>query len=438
MGLTVAVDHDGSFGWRKTGNSAPMTHHRRFPTDDTLGLVLSGYAWLPSLRRRAGDAAVVHTRLLGMRAVALRGPAAVPFFYDDSYVRRHTAIPEPVQGTLFGHGAIHTLDGPGHRRRKAMLLSVLKDPSQVFVLVDRVVKSWDEAARTWTVRPEVVLFDEAAAVITRGVCEWAGIALDDADVPGVAADLTAMVDGFATLGPRHWRARAARSRRERWLASLIEQVRAGTVEAPAGSALAVVSGYTEADGVRLDARHAAVELLNIIRPTVAVSWFVAFTGHALYRWPQTGERLRAGDMAYATAFAHEVRRFYPFAPFVGGKAVQELSWQGERIPAGAMVLFDLYGQDHDEELWPRPYEFDPDRFVGHPPAPDLLVAQGGGDARTGHRCPGEDVTVALLATLAVRLARLHYDVPDQDLTLSLRRLPALPRSRFIMSKVRLF
>jgi fatty-acid peroxygenase len=415
-----------------------MAHHRRLPIDDTLGLVLSGYAWLPSLRRRAGDAGVVRTRLLGMRTVALRGPDAVPFFYDDSHVRRHTAIPEPVQGTLFGHGAIHTLDGPGHRRRKAMFLSVLKDPGQVHDLVNRVTKSWDEAARIWTVQPEVVLFDEAAAVITRGVCEWAGITLDAAEVPGIAADLTAMVDGFATAGPRHWRARRARGRRERWLAGLIEQVRAGSAEAPAGSALAVVAGYTEADGERLDAKHAAVELLNIIRPTVAVSWFVAFTGHALHRWPQHGDRLRAGDLAYAMAFAHEVRRFYPFAPFVGGQAVRELSWQGERIPAGAMVLFDLYGQNHDEKLWPRPYAFEPARFLDHPPEPDVLVPQGAGDARTNHRCPGEDVTVALLAALAVRLARLHYDVPEQDLTLSLRRIPALPPSRFVMSRVRLF
>jgi fatty-acid peroxygenase len=415
-----------------------MVHYRRPWMDDTFGLVLSGYAWLPSLRRRAGDAAVVHTRLLGMPVVALSGPAAVPFFYDESHVRRHGAIPEPVQGTLFGHGAIHTLDGPDHRRRKAMFLSILKDPRQVHDLVDRVVAAWDLAARSWTIQPEVVLFDESAAVITRGVCDWAGIPLDDAEVAAVAADLTAMVDGFATAGPRHWRARRARGRRERWLATLIEQARAGAVEAPADSALAVVAGYTEAGGDRLDARQAAVELLNIIRPTVAVSWFVAFTAHALHRWPQHRDRLRGDDMAYALAFAHEVRRFYPFAPFVGGQAVKDLTWQGERIPAGATVLFDLYGQNHAEKLWPRPYAFEPSRFLDHPPEPDVLVPQGGGDARTNHRCPGEDVTVALLAALAVRLARLHYDVPEQDLTLSLRRIPALPRSRFVMGRVRLF
>jgi fatty-acid peroxygenase len=412
-----------------------MTDEHGLPLDDTLALILGGYAWLPSLRRRAGSAQAARTRLLGMPAVALCGPEAVPFFYDESHVRRRTAIPEPVQGTLFGHGAIHTLDGEPHRRRKAMFLSVLKDPHQVRDLAERVGTAWDEAVPSWAARDQVVLFDEAARVITRGVCDWAGIPLDDAHVPGVAADLTAMVDGFATLGPRHWRARRARGRQERWLAGLIEEVRAGTTTPPAGSALEVVAHFTEADGEPLDAKHAAVELLNFIRPTVAVSWFVAFTGHALHRWPQHRSRLRDGDLAYAVAFAQEARRFYPFAPFVGGRAVRDLTWQGVAIPRGSTVLLDLYGQNHEATLWPRPYAFEPERFLGREPGRDELVPQGGGDPRAGHRCPGEDVTVTLVATLATRLARLGYEVPEQDLTISLRRIPALPRSRFVMQGV---
>lgn len=409
-----------------------MADHRTPDLDDTLGLALGGYAWLPALRRRSGDGAVPSTRLLGRRTVALRGPDAVPFFYDESHVRRHTAIPEPVQGTLFGHGAVHTLDGDRHRHRKAMFLSVLKDRSQVRDLTDRVAAAWDHAVTGWTPGAPVVLFDEAAQVITRAVHEWAGIPIEAPEVAAVAADLTAMVDGFATIGPRHWRARRARGRQERRLATLIDRVRAAEFVPPGGSALSVVAHYTEVGGELLTAKHAAVELLNMIRPTVAVSWFVAFAGHALHRWPENRERLRDGGMAYAVAFAHEVRRFYPFAPFVGGVAVRDLNWRDEHIAAGSMVLLDLYGQNHDPDLWPEPYRFDPGRFLVREPGPDELIPQGGGDARTGHRCPGEDVTVALLLTLATRLAGLDYEVPAQDLTISLRRIPARPRSRFLI------
>src|SRR4051794_37156033 len=152
--------------------------HRDRAVDDTLGLALGGYAWLPSLRRRAKGAPAVHTRLLGQRAVALSGPDAVPFFYDEANVRRHTAIPGPVQGTLFGHGAVHSLDGDRHRRRKAMFLSILKDRYQVADLVDRVQAVWSASVPSWSARPEVVLFDEAARVITQGVCDWAGVPLE--------------------------------------------------------------------------------------------------------------------------------------------------------------------------------------------------------------------------------------------------------------------
>jgi fatty-acid peroxygenase len=406
---------------------------RRSHLDDTVGLALEGYAWLPSLWRRADTDAVVHTRIMGQRAVALRGPEAVRFFYDEAHVRRHTAIPEPVQGTLFGHGAIHTLDGQEHRHRKAMFLSVLTDRRRVADLVQRAGAAWDEAAAGWAGQPTVVLFDAASRIITGAVCDWAGVPLAPGQVAGVAADLIAMVDGFATLGPRHWRARRARGRRERWLAALIEQTRAAGASASTGSILEIVAHHTGIDGRLLEPKRAAVELLNIIRPTVAVSWFVAFTGHALQRWPELRVSLRDGDLAYAVAFAQELRRFYPFAPFVGGRAVRDLTWRGEHIPARSLVLLDVYGQDHDATLWPEPYRFEPQRFLGREPPRDELIAQGGGDSRAGHRCPGEDVTIALLSDFAMRLARLDYDVPKQDLTISLRRIPALPRSRFVMT-----
>jgi fatty-acid peroxygenase len=422
-----------------------MDHDGGVRRDDTIGLALNGYAWLPALRRR--DGGTVHTRVAGRRAVVLRGPDAVRFFYDERHVRRHGAIPEPVRGTLFGHGAVHTLDGPAHRHRKAMFLPLLKDPGRVAGLVDRVAAAWDGAVSSWGDGRQVVLFDEAARVLTRGVCDWAGVPLDRADVAPVARDLTALVDGFATLGPRHWRARRARGRLEDRMATLIGRVRAGTVTAPAvaslgdkstaaDSVLAAVSGHPGPDGEPLDPGCAAVELLNIIRPTVAVSWFVAFTAHALHRWPEHRSRLRDDGIAYAVAFAHETRRFYPFAPFVGGRAVTDLVWQGRPVPAGSLVLLDIFGQHHDPLLWPEPYRFLPQRFVGHEPDPYELIPQGGADAATGHRCPGEDVTVALMAAFATWLSTVDYDVPPQDLTISLRRIPALPRNRFRMSNVR--
>jgi fatty-acid peroxygenase len=387
-------------------------------------LVLAkGYAWLPDKRRALGRR-TVPTRLGGMPAVGLEGPDAARFLYDEKNVLRSGALPEPVQATLFGKGAVHSLDGEAHRVRKAMFVALLMREDAIASLVRRTTAAWDDAAARWRTRAEIVLFDEAALVIAGSVTRWAGVPLTDDEVPDLARDLLALVDGFATGGPRHFRARRARKRRESWLAQLVEGVRNGTATVDPGSAVEVVAQHRDADGELLSPRVAAVELLNVIRPTTAVAWFMAFSAHALIRWPENRKRLADGDAAFAEAFAHEVRRFYPFAPFIGGRAARDTTWDGETVSRNAMVLLDLYGQNHDADLWDDPYAFRPERFLDREIGAFELVPQGGGDPRTGHRCPGEQLTVALLSELAVRLARLEFDVPEQDLSISLRRIPA--------------
>ncbi|GHC52536.1 hypothetical protein GCM10010349_18210 [Streptomyces flavofungini] len=157
-----------------------------------------------------------------------------------------------------------------------------------------------------------------------------------------------------------------------------------------------------------------------------------FGAHALHRHPALRPRLVRDGEGYARAFAHEVRRFYPFAPFVAGFAARDTEHDGEPIPEGTLLLLDLYGQNHDPELWGTPYEFDPERFTGREPGRDELVPQGGGDASRNHRCPGEDVTLAVLSCLLPRLARLEYRVAEQDLRIPLDRMPTTPRSGFVI------
>ena len=403
--------------------------------EDALRLATEGYAWLPD-RRRALQRRTVRTRLGGMQALGLEGPDAARFFYDERHVQRSGGIPEPVVGTLFGKGAVHTLDGEAHRVRKAMFVSLLMDGG-IGALVERARSAWDDAVPGWAEQREIVLFRESATVLTRAVTGWAGVPLASEDVEPFARDLQSLVNGFATGGPAHWKARRARGRREAALAQVVEQVRAGFLTAPPGSVLEGVAAHRDAQGDLLDPRVAAVELLNVIRPTVAISWFLAFSGHALIRWPEHRRRLADGDPAFAEAWAHEVRRYYPFAPFVGGRAPRAVEWDGQRVPQHGMVLLDLYGQDHDPELWGDPYAFRPERFLtDEGTVRDIgaweLVPQGGGDPRTGHRCPGEQITVTVLAALAVRLARLAAEVPDQDITVPLHRIPSRPRSGIVL------
>ncbi|MEU9606026.1 cytochrome P450 [Streptomyces sp. NPDC048057] len=420
-----------------THETTPRTQTPVF--DSTAALLVKGYGWLPDLRRRAGGAPAVPVRLAGRRGVALHGSAAVEFFYDERHVRREGALPGPVLDTLFGQGAVHTLDGERHSARKALFTAVLKDEQRIAALVERAEEEWDRAEARWPEHEQVVFFDEAARILTRAVHGWAGVPLpdDDAEAAGTARDLVAMVDGFAAVGPRHLRARWARKRQEERLAPLVEEVRYAGAPSGQSTVVQAVAAHRDADGEQLDPHTGAVELLNLLRPTVAVAWFLTFAAHALHRWPEHRARLAEGA-EYALAFAQEVRRFYPFAPFVGGLAATDTRWEDVPVPRGSVVLLDVYGHHHDPELWPEPYVFEPGRFTGRGATAvhDDLIPQGGGDPETGHRCPGEDVTVALLAALAPRLARLPHDVPDQDLSIPLHRIPTRPHSGYVMARVR--
>src|SRR5699024_9830513 len=97
---------------------------------------------------------------------------------------------------------------------------------------------------------------------------------------------------------------------------------------------------------------------------------------------------------------------------------------------------DIYGTHHDPQIWEAPDTFRPERFRDWNGSPFDFLPQGG-DYMLGHRCPGEWVTTELMkASLDVLANRIDYDVPRQDLSYSMIRMPSLPKRRFIIENVR--
>jgi fatty-acid peroxygenase len=72
-------------------------------------------------------------------------------------------------------------------------------------------------------------------------------------------------------------------------------MRSGELAPPEGSALQVISAHRALDGELLPPGVAAVELLNVLRPTVAVALYVTFAAHALHQYPECRERIAAGE-----------------------------------------------------------------------------------------------------------------------------------------------
>jgi fatty-acid peroxygenase len=414
------------------GNGAIPT---RTVLDRTVAFLAEGYTFFVRRFQRWGTDAF-EIRLLGRRALCTRGREAAQLFYDGSRIRQARMVPRPIRRTLFGEGAVHLLDGEEHRHRKAMFLSVTADPAALAALSEIAAERWEAATSRWEAAASVVLFDEAVVTLGEIAFTWAGIPLEPTETAPRARDLAQIVDGFGSFGLRQVRGRLARRRAEPWAGRLVRAVRAGQLDPPVGSPLQVVASHRDLDGELLDPRTAAVELLNIVRPTVAVAWFVTFAALALHTHPEWRTRLADDDEDLLEAFAHEVRRLYPFAPALADRARRDFHWRGHRIPRRRMVVLDVYGTCHHPALWPDPQRFDPERFTGREPDPFAFVPQGGGDPATGHRCAGERVTVELLKTATRLLTRLNYDIPQQDLAYPLTRMPTRPRSGFVIANVR--
>lgn len=402
--------------------------------------------------------------------VCLTGARAGACFYDERRFRRDGAAPEPLRATLFGEGGVQSLDGERHAVRKALFLE-LTTAERVQALALRFRAALTEVMDRRDDSP-VSLFELVQPAIAQAVCDWSGVPLAADERAGRTRDLVALFDQAAAKGFGHLQARRARHRADRWAAGLILDAREarggsddlGSPSAPSVAAashetgrpalerdaLGTIAAWKDASGELLAPQVAGVELLNLLRPTVAVSVFVTFAAHALHGHPSWHAsladalaKLDANDDPPALhAFVQEVRRHYPFFPLIAARARSDVECLDHRIPAGCLTLFDVYGTNHDARSWSRPDDFDPGRFTPQThdgvvePWSDTrfaFVPQGGGDVAAGHRCPGEGIALALMkAAVRVLTVDARYRVPEQDLGLDMARLPALPRDRMMI------
>ncbi|WP_375408806.1 cytochrome P450 [uncultured Methylobacterium sp.] len=367
--------------------------------------------------------------------ICMSGREAASHFYDHYRFTRRHALPPTTFALIQDHGSVMVMDGDVHRHRKGMFLSLVgSDALRRFS--DLFAEHWRRAVLRWATMDGVVLLDEAHHVITAAVCEWVGLPLTPDEVGVRAAEFAAMIDGTGAIGPRNWRGHLLRARTERWARRTIEEIRSGRREVPEGAARTVAT-HRDADGRPLDVKTAGVELINVLRPTVANARYVVFAAMALHEHPHWAEALRNADDDTRHRFAWEVRRTYPFIPFIGGRVLEPFEWRGHAFEIGDWALMDLYGTNHDPSRWDAPERFDPERFRTETIDAFDMISHGGGSATDGHRCPGEGITQTLLMTAADLLAgSMRYEVPLQDARIDLTYIPARPRSGFVLRNVR--
>ncbi|HEY6779937.1 MAG TPA: cytochrome P450 [Thermoleophilaceae bacterium] len=161
------------------------------------------------------------------------------------------------------------------------------------------------------------------------------------------------------------------------------------------------------DGERLTDQELRDELLTLVlagHETTANS--LAWTFERLLRTPHAYDRLREsvrggdGD-AYVEATIHEGMRSRPVIPIIGRNVTVPWQLGDYRLPAGSSVLVSILLLHHREDVYPDPFAFRPERFLGRKPGTYTWVPFGGGI----RRCLGATLAMAEQRVVLEAIAR---------------------------------
>lgn len=402
--------------------------------DHTLTFLREGYAFIGKGCDRFGQD-MFRARLMLRSVVCARGTEAARLLYDPELFTRRKAMPATVLRLLQDKGSVQLMDDADHRHRKALFTSLLMTDEAERSLVSIFENEWRRALMEWQAQDRISLLDEANLVLTRTACRWIGLDLVEGQDRRMAKALHLMIEAAGQFGPRVLGALWRRRTMEVYLTRVIGECRLRAI--PADSPLMVVALFRDRDGELLTPEQAAVELLNILRPIVAIGRYIMFTAVALNDQPLWYAHIRGAPEPAQVAFVEEVRRFYPYFPAVGGIVRRRFECGGHVFAPGSWMLLDLHASCRHHATFPRPDQFDPRRSCSWQTQGFDLIPQGAGQVMRTHRCPGERLTVAVMRrALAFLTEEMSFTVPEQDLRMPPSRIPARPKEGLVLRQIR--
>ncbi len=179
--------------------------------------------------------------------------------------------------------------------------------------------------------------------------------------------------------------------------------------------LAMLLAARHSDGTPMADEEIRDELMTALvagHETTASSLGFAF--EQLARSPEVAERLAEGEDDYLEATIHEVMRRRPVLPNPEPRLVmKEITIGDWTYQPGVVLIAGAANVHHDPSIYPDPYAFRPERFLGRKPGTYTWLPFGGGR----RRCLG--------ASFALLEMRLVLRAAAERFTLS----PAGPRTR---------
>src|SRR5690625_5289771 len=237
---------------------------------------------------------------------------------------------------------------------------------------------------------------EVQTVLCKTACEWVGVPIEEGEVDKRTKDLESLFESAVAVGPAYWSGRNSRKSLDKWIGELIEGIRDEKINVHDDSILYRFDFHRDLEGNYFNKETAAVEVINLLRPIVAISIFINFLFLAIHHYAEKKEKVQSDDEQYLEMFVQETRRFYPFFPFVAALVKKDFLWGDYQFKEGVLTILDIYGTNHDPDLWEEPNLFNPKRFANWERELYKFIPQGGGDYWMGHRCAGEWVTVKIL------------------------------------------
>jgi cytochrome P450 len=138
---------------------------------------------------------------------------------------------------------------------------------------------------------------------------------------------------------------------------------------------------------------------------------LAWAFERLAREPHVTERLNqemeAGESdAYLTATIHEILRLRPVLPNAEPRLTkQPVEIGGFLYPAGVALLASAFLLHHDPDIYPEPFAFRPERFLGKSPGTYTWIPFGGGR----RRCLGASFAMQEMK-IVIRAALHRYEL----------------------------
>lgn len=136
-----------------------MSNNKQVPQDKsldkTLALLNEGYLFIKN-RVNEYQSDIFETHLLGQKVICMTGEDAAKVFYDSERFYRNGATPKRVQKTLFGVGAIQSMDGQNHIHRKHLFMSLMTTPQQN-QLAKLTMEKLEDSIKVWKEKKQIIL-----------------------------------------------------------------------------------------------------------------------------------------------------------------------------------------------------------------------------------------------------------------------------------------